>query len=844
VLVAKRVRPGNRAPRARLQATAAFCLLDAMRGLVAGRLGAARLLWLAVLPALLVVAVYFPMLLVDGTLPDVRGDGRGHVYQLARAGELGGRWWLLGRDEPVGRPYPSGWEKIAGLYEGLDLMIPSAVTSRLFDSPVTNYFFLMAALLCVNAWIAGALTVSLTGSTLWASVAMVLITLGQPTAARMNGHLHLFKLGWPLLALWAFSRYLDAPSVRRGVWLGLAGVLVLQSSFYFAFFMTLAIGAWWLGALVAGRVGRAHVVPAMVAAAVASVLAVPIVWPVATRVPRSVMSALWLRHGLGETWTYGAQLWQYLLSPLWRAAAPFASAPLPAAWEGWNFPGLAALAATLVYLGFVLRRVRLGTRDDALVHRMFGVVGLLVLLSLAGGPSALLWHVAPAFRAYGRTGVIAFGMWAVLAAVVAHAGLRRIPSRPLRAVLAAAVLAVVARDAYEGQRTFVRRPQRPPPAWVDWLRREPPETRAAVFPRLAGQNIQAAWEWDHLFHWLTHRHETLTGGDVWYLARDLAQLGSTYDRLDEPTLRYVVSLAYDTIVVDEAVWRANPDLDRVPWLRRLPDAGSWRIYRTGADAPRFRTRDVATLLAESGAPSALAAVPAGAWITDTLPVPEPTVVTNRARVRLQWVTADGRAVREPELGLIQHYFAASLPAYTIRTPARPGAFRLRFLDDDGGVLAERAYEVRDRIARLARRPRLLASPDALRLRAGEPGELIVENRTPCYVQAHTDRAATLEEYDRLLPWMGEPAAGAVLLTVRPRGSDGHERRLLLPHDLPPHGTVRIRLPDAAVDSRLPAVDLAWVAVGGARGEAVAVGIAARDVGARPRLPVDAVAAVE
>ena len=77
-------------------------------------------------------------------------DARFYVYQLHRMGELRGRWWELGSDALVGRPYPTAAAKHPGIYEGLDLLLPSAVTSRFLD-PVANYLALLTLALPATA---------------------------------------------------------------------------------------------------------------------------------------------------------------------------------------------------------------------------------------------------------------------------------------------------------------------------------------------------------------------------------------------------------------------------------------------------------------------------------------------------------------------------------------------------------------------------------------------------------------------------------------------------------------------------------------------------------------------
>ena len=144
-------------------------------------------LWGKLLLGLLPLAL---VLLLDADILRRRGvagfvgspDARFYVYQLHRMGELRGRWWELGSDALVGRPYPTAAAKHPGIYEGLDLLLPSAVTSRFLD-PVANYLALLTLALACNGWVAALLAYRLTHSYRWSALAVVLITWNLSTGA-------------------------------------------------------------------------------------------------------------------------------------------------------------------------------------------------------------------------------------------------------------------------------------------------------------------------------------------------------------------------------------------------------------------------------------------------------------------------------------------------------------------------------------------------------------------------------------------------------------------------------------------------------------------------------------
>jgi hypothetical protein len=144
--------------------------------------------------------------------------------------------------------------------------------------------------------------------------------------------------------------------------------------------------------------------------------------------------------------------------------------------------------------------------------------------------------------------------------------------------------------------------------------------------------------------------------------------------------------------------------------------------------------------------------------------------------------------------------AARLPegfrlAHTIMTPPRAGRYRLAFLGKDDRVLAERSYDVRDRVPVAAAHLDALGRPRA-GVATGRAGRVVIENRSPYYVQVHTTRAPG---WDRLVPTAVGPGPGALFLNVRFQGSTGtQERSVLAPRDLEPYGTVELQLADTAV----------------------------------------------
>ena len=194
----------------------------------------------------------------------------------------------------------------------------------------------------------------ITRSTLWALVAVALVTLNESVAVRVMVHLHLFKFGWALLAVWAFVAFLKQPAWRRGLLLGLAVALVLQASFYLGFFTGLGLG-FWFADRDRGRPGpsrcrwRGPLWRPWPSARSAALFCFP-VW---TNYSPIVGSDQYFHRYWAETWIYGSELWKYFVPKnSWLAANYFRDlrhkVPAPIMDEGWNFPGYTVLLAVLV----------------------------------------------------------------------------------------------------------------------------------------------------------------------------------------------------------------------------------------------------------------------------------------------------------------------------------------------------------------------------------------------------------------------------------------------------------------------------------------------------------------
>jgi hypothetical protein len=764
-------------------------------------------LGLILLPIVAAIGVYYRQVGTDAWDWQLKGDQVFYGYQITRAAETGGQWWKIADDPRLGWPYQSIVAKHSGLFEGVDLLLLSSLSARLLD-PAHNYHFLMLVVLAVNGWIAGWLVHRSTGSVFWAAVAMLLITWNQPTALRMTGHLHLFKYGWTLLAVWALARYLDAPSPGRGLLLGLAVAWVLQGSFYTGFFLVLTLGTWWLGCLVAGRLDRRHIAAAAVAALAFFLVAAALTFPVWTVTRRLPLADQFAHHPWKHTWYFSSEPWQWLVpgnSPLAARYIEETGAKDPGFYpEGWSFPGYTVLAGIAVYALGRLRGLRFVERagGQPFLDVLMGQLALLVALSLNGGASFFLHDAVPSIRCYGRSGAMGLvGLGCVAAPVCLHALTRWCRFRVTRGVIVAAVVALVAYDGTNLVRSFSWLPSAPDttPAWVDWLARQPAHVKLAAF----GPIEQDYW-YGTLGYAQRHGHTALNGCDFELLNADLNLLGASYYRMNQEGLRFVASLGFETLAVHRSYLETHPWIPKLAWLERQAEAGNWLIFGTNSRFLPMPAVAPAELLTRQGeSVSAVPVeVPAQSWITGQLDLDRTVVLAQPWRFELAWADAAGRLLSTPRVGLYQHVFGPDLPAYTIKTPMKGGAYQLLFLDERRRTIGAKPFVVSPQLLtsrHLFRRRRSDLTISGLTVRGAEcRGDrlgITLENKTGCYIQAHALRDKVLYSASTH-PGMAVPSPGSLILEVTyqgdPRTPD--QITLALPHDLPPRGRLALELP--------------------------------------------------
>ena len=777
--------------------------LPADPGAVAWRAWICRVL-LAVLPVTLALGYYYRPALRGGVelLPSEHDAGF-YIYVLARNAELSGRWWKLGEDELLGHPYQTAIAKHPGLYEGVDLLLISAVTGQ-FLPPVLNYHAMILLVLLFNGWVVAWLVRRLTGSYYWAAIAVTLLTLNASTGLRLNGHLHLFKYGWVLLLVWNFVRYLDAPTVGRGFLLGLTAALLLQGSFYLAYLLAIVLGVWWLGCLLGGRLGRGHVAATGVALLTVAVIGGALTYPVWAINREVAFAEQYHQRARYQLWEMGADLWQYFVSPRLQFGLELQAARGLPRMEGWHYAGLTVLFATAAYVILRLRGQLVGPADPRFTDRLFGLVGLCILLSLAGGPSAFLYSLVGSLRAYGRAGLIAVALWSVAAPLVLQGIVSRLRHRVARGVLYAAVLGLA---LYDGAVTLNSPlglhfpPRREHPAWVEWAARQPGDLRLAVFPYHESAHVAHTRPWDPLYHRLLHRRHVLNGAEPALLAADLGLLGASAEKLNPDGIRALLGLGYGTLIFHQSYLKANPWINATPWLRQTEQLGDWTVFRPSSSSPALASCSVRALLATHRDLDRSTKVPAHRWITDSFDLKQPVAVADAQRVRLAWAGTDGRLLGRPAPALLHRVYMPGHPAYCVCTPNRPGVYQLVFLDERHQWLASRTVEVTADIethrfgpgARVPTASGITCLPEAW---SDGPVRVTLTNTTPRYVQANTQRVEQLRTL-RHVPTVADSQGGSLLLAIRhlyPTEPAPPERFLALPCDLPPHGNLEVEIP--------------------------------------------------
>ena len=201
--------------------------------------------------------------------------------------------------------------------------------------------------------------------------------------------------------------------------------------------------------------------------------------------------------------------------------------------------------------------------------------------------------------------------------------------------------------------------------------------------------------------------------------------------------------------------------------------------------------------------------PPACWITRAWPVEEDTIVDGADWAFLAWSDARGRLLTRPQPAFYQHVFGPNIPAYTIRTPALPGSYRLIVLDSSHRRRASFALQV---VASLAVSQPEFPAPargdcpsgrDAqgtgIGLRAA--WELTLVNTSSVYIQAQVFREH-LSSVSQTHPGMRSQwiraSDGGIVLRFSPFITDRQTgevmREIPMPQDLPPGVRLKVTVP--------------------------------------------------
>lgn len=781
------------------------------------------MLTLAALPIVLAVLGYYSPVFGGAALPSLGDDFTQYQYQFTRASEVGGRWWRVVDDPMLGGPFQSEVAKHPGFYEGVDLMLLCALPGR-WLGPTRLYHFVALLIFASNGWAAGWMVRRLTGSYAWAALAVVLITMNLATVGRVFcGHPHLARHAWVVLACWAFARYLEKPSTRTGVILGLTSAAVLQSSFYLGYLLAIAMFTWWIGCLIANRVNRDHLAATLAAGLAFALAAAALTFPIWTVAKSTLLSDSYFERRWGDTWKFGAELWQYFLpnnSPLADAYFDQIDRFRDSYPEGWYFPGYSVLAAALVYVCVRLRGGKFPARYAAVIDVLMGLIAVSVVLSLTGGPSFFLFHIFPSFRVYGRAGSLALAAGSVAAPLVLCGLMGFTRLRVARCALVVAALGLMTTDALRPARMMnnerylkYEAMRKPEPEWSDWLSRQPQSVHLAAFRTAEKRESFYWWGTPSLSARMKHGHVTLNGGDFSLIEADLKLLGASYEWLNPEAVRYIASIGFETLAFHEDYLNAHPWISRLPTLDWIETLGPWRIARANQRMHVFTDASIKDILAQQPVHPPSDDVPPLAWITGRLSIDGVRVVKDRSQTFMAWADSEGRLIEKPTRALFQHILGPSLPAFTVKTPQAPGRYTLVFLDQNSQRLGAKPYRVVQGLSTSGQAfgknlPAISLGEAAWTIDSSAGRRLVYENKSPYYLQAHINRDQ-IPASVRAHPGFGLGAydPGSVYLLVRgfAEGPGGgpliQEMPIPLPHDLPPGGRVAIELsPDRVIDT--------------------------------------------
>ena len=324
-------------------------------------------------------------------------------------------------------------------------------------TPVTTYNILVLLTFPLAAWFTFLFAYEVKGTTLGSALAAFAFAFAPFHVAQAAYHIHIAQVQWIPLYFLALWRSVHRASIGRAIAVVASGAIAVLASDYSALLLAamtpFAVLLFWLAAARDGEPPATRnigsTVAVLLAAAGAGLLWLAYAIPVLFVRPSAFAVS---RYELSQ---FSARWWSYLIPPV--------DHPLLGRWAGriWMNDGVGAgLVEQQVYVGWsllALASVALAewwrVRDEprrAYVPSLVALAGLAALCSLSPdsgvgslatiAPAALLYRIAPMFRAYARFAVLV----QLFTSVLAGAGLAALWKNPRALTRAAAVLLLAA----------------------------------------------------------------------------------------------------------------------------------------------------------------------------------------------------------------------------------------------------------------------------------------------------------------------------------------------------------------------------------------------------------------
>lgn len=351
-------------------------------------------------------------------------------------------------------------------------------------------------------------------------------------------HPHIAQTQWVPLYLLALWRCLDRATPAAIGFLAVATMAVTLSNFYAGWLLAvltpIAVTAYWYFACRSGRRSIRHLAITVAVLAMMAASGVVYAWLTARDV---VLSSAEYAFPRADLFRYSAKWWSYLVPPvenpllgtrvlrLWNAAGVRDGLLEQQVSLGWGVVAL-GLVATISWLARDRR-----TESLARVPILATVAFAALVCSLSPErtigsfhfmrPSALMYAVAPMFRAYARFGVVVQLMAALLAGI-GFDRLRHSGSRSAR--VAGAVLLVLAGAEYLVLPSALWRDTLPTSAHR-WVTRQTPPLRVLDCSPLTPGSASVEWLTDGKISLLSEPTEDCTDPD---LSERLSAAGYTH----------------------------------------------------------------------------------------------------------------------------------------------------------------------------------------------------------------------------------------------------------------------------------------------------------------------------